>query len=671
MRAGFFPKLAADGIRKNKQLYVPYLLSCTGMVMMNYILAFLSTSESIAGLHGGVMVGSILNLGMFVMIVFSVLFLMYTNSFLMRRRRREFGLYNILGMGKWSIARILFWETVLLSALSLAGGVALGIGLSKVFELGLTNLLGESVNYRFTVSIDSVGDICLYFGIIFVLLYLKNLWSVAVNDPLALLRSENTGERPPKGSILLTLAGLALLGCAYYIAITVADPVDALMWFFVAVCMVILGTYLLFITGSVKLCRVLQKRKNYYYKTSHFVSVSTMAFRMGRNGAGLASICILLTMVLVMISTTTCAFLGTEEAMHALYPRDIQATVRFQSTGDMMKQEKAEGLRQSYENFWTDKSIPMEHRMDYRASSFWAGLDGSRLERNDADGTLKPVTVSVIPLEDYNQVTGANRELEEDEILLGVHRARYNESTLTFFGGKTYRVVRERALDQWKDGEAAVIMSSALFLVVPDLEAFVEPIQDMTYHSGSKILRNVWYFGFDTSLPVEQELELFQQFRAEYEKKYDFEWIDMIHFESREENRSEMAGLYGGLFFLGIVLSLVFLAGTVLIMYYKQVSEGYEDQGRFEIMKKVGMTHRDIRRTINSQMLTVFFLPLLAAGIHLCFAFPMVQRILLLMSIGNVPLLIACTVGCFGIFGVFYALVYRATSNTYYKIVSG
>lgn len=323
MKRGFYPKLAMTGIARNRKTYIPYILTCTGMIMMFYIVSFLSRSDTVAAMLGGDTMQGILSLGSGVIFIFALIFLFYTNSFLIRRRKKEFGLYNILGMGKRNLAGILVWESVIIAALSYLGGLFCGILFSKLAELVMTRLLHGSVSLGFSVDWSAILRTLGLFAIIHCLILLNALRQIHVSNPVELLRSEAVGEKPPKSNWLLALLGVLILGGAYYLALTIEDPVAALVTFFLAVVMVIVATYLLFIAGSVVLCRLLQKSKRYYYKTNHFVSVSSMVYRMKRNGAGLASICILSTMVLVMISSTMCLYIGTEDTLRAQYPRNI------------------------------------------------------------------------------------------------------------------------------------------------------------------------------------------------------------------------------------------------------------------------------------------------------------------------------------------------------------
>ena len=667
MKSVFYPKLAWDGIRKNKQLYVPYILTCIGMVMMYYIIYFLANASAVENIPGSSVIQQMLRMGCSVLAVFSVLFLFYSNAFLMRRRKREFGLYNILGMGKGNISRILLWETLLVAGIALLSGMGLGIALSKLFELLLVNMMEGQVRLDFTISMAGVKSTLLIFGGIFVLLFLNALRQISLSKPVELLRSESAGEKPPKANWLAGLLGLAILAAAYYIAVTIQDPVTTLVAFFVAVIMVICATYLLLIFGSVVLCRMLQKNKRYYYKPNHFVSVSSMTYRMKRNGAGLASICILLTMVLVMISSTTALFVGTEDSIHIRYPKDMNMEVKLNG---LQETEETDQTRADVQTILDRHLAVPENVYDYRTVATSGFLQEGVLYNNpealggfreNADSEV--VLTFFVPLSDYNRLMGQEQTLDEGEALIYPFRTEYTGNTFQVSGGEVYQV--KEVVNSFVDnGNSAMTIYPTIFVFVPDLEAAAASLEALGGSPDNGILQYYWYYAFDLDLPVAEQIEIYHEMR-------DADVPASGNLECREVERADFYGLYGGLFFLGIMLSIVFLAAAVLIIYYKQISEGYEDQARFEIMQKVGMTKREIRKTINSQVLTVFFLPLAMAGIHLCFAFPMVRKMLLIFNLWDTKLLVLTTAACFMIFGVLYAIVYRLTSNRYYAIVSG
>lgn len=546
--------LAFDGIRRNRRLYIPYILTCIGMVMMHYILLFLYRDEGLNNLSGGATLRAIMQLGKGVIAVFAAVFLFYTHAFLMRRRKKEFGLYNILGMGKSNIGVILFWETLLVAAVSLAVGLLCGAAFSKLAELGLFRITNGAAGYTLSVSFAAIGECAATFGIIFLLLFLDSLRQVRFSSTAALLGSENVGEKPPRANWVLGLLGAVILAGAYATAVMIQDPVAAIFLFFVAVVLVIIGTYLVFVSGSVLLCRILQKNKRYYYKPAHFVSVSSMAFRMKRSGAGLASVCILATMVLVMISSTTCLYFGEEDAINARYPNDF----RLEFVLPVLAAEDTDALRSAV------------------------------LAEADACG------------------------------------------------------VRIENLTEARDAAS---------------------------HDAS---RESYTLSFDTSADEDRQAALRRAFRIRFQgDSVEDANFDSCIITSKAVERDDFYGTFGGLFYLGILLSAVFICAAVLILYYKQITEASEDRARFAIMQKVGMTAREIRSSVNSQMLTVFYLPLLLAGVHLAFAFPMIRKLLSLFALNNVALFATTTLISFAVFALLYTLVYRVTAGAYCDIVGG
>lgn len=537
-----YTRLAWDGIRKNKRLYLPYLLTCVGMVTLYYMMSELCGSPLLDSMRGGTSSRLVLGLGTWVIAIFSALFLFYTNSFLVRRRQREFGLYHVLGLGKRHIALLCAIETLLTAAIALATGLVIGIGLSFAVELGLRASIRAEVDFAFRVSGAVVAKTVLVYLAIFLLILLSTLVKVGRGTAVSLLRSESCGEKPPRANVLVAVLGAVLLVVAYGMAVSIQEPLQAMLLFFVAVILVILGTYLLFIAGSVALCRALQKNKSYYYQSRHFVSVSSMTYRMKRNGAGLASICILATMVLVMLSSSACLYFGAEDSLNVTYPHEFSLTV-------------------------------------------WA---------RDAEA------------------------LPKLEAVLDAAGAPYG-------------------VEIWRRGEVE--------------------------QNGEEV---IWSGQFDTGLSREQQLALGG---AIGEALNDPDTTQGFSRSFRAEAADEFYGTYGSLFFIGIVLSVLFICAAVLIIYYKQLCEGYEDQPRFAIMQKVGMTAPDIRRSVNSQLLTVFFLPLAGAALHMAFAFPMIRRVLLVFSLNNTALFVATALISLAVLSVVYTLVYRATSNAYYRIV--
>lgn len=677
MKRGLYARLAWTGMVKNKRLYLPYGLSAAGMVLMFYILTGLSGSPVLEHMSGGGSSAIILRLGTVVIAVFALIFLFYTHSFLIRRREREFGLYNVLGMGKGSIARILLWETAITYGLTTGTGLLLGVVLYKLAELGMVRLLQVPVTYTLTVSVSSLLAAAALFAVIHTLILLNSLRQLHGVSAVALLRSESVGEKPPRAQWVLTAAGVVLLGGAYALALAIKEPLAAFLWFFAAVIMVIIATYLLFISGSVTLCRGLQRNKKYYYRPQHFVSVASMTYRMKRNGAGLASVCILATMVLVMISSTTCLYVGQEDAVNARYPRDMDVTVYGRSDHPLDEAE-AEQLRQGVESTVFNFGGQTSNVATYREISVSGLPDGGDLRLGNAGASAADSThvihIYFVPLEEYNAVTGQSLTLEDGQVYVAALRTEFHSDTLSIDGGMT-RHVMKREIPALV-GAAVADITPSLTVVVPDFEQFVPELQSYfmeKYHSYPTV---VWHYAFDTDLPENQQADMdgvtpnLKDALDDYLSGVSSDWDVGVSVESKAGNRADFYGTYGGLFFLGIMLSIVFIFAAVAILYYKQLSEGYEDQSRFDIMQKVGMTKGDIRRSINSQLLTVFYLPLLMAGLHLCFAFPFIHKLLMLFNLDNRGLLVGTTAVSFAVFAALYALVYKLTGNAYYHIVA-
>lgn len=676
MKGSFFPKLAWTGMKKNKRLYVPYLLSSIGSVAMFYIMQSLSYSPLLHEMRGGGNMEYILTLGKFVIAVFALIFLLYTSSFLIRRRNREFGLYNVLGMGKGGIYRIVTWETLIVALVSLVGGILLGGVFSKLAELCLLRIVGGEIDYKLRIVPEAIGVTLVIFTAIFVLLYLRSLWQIRRSKPLELLKSETVGEKPPKSSPVLAILGLLLLGGAYWLAISIHNPLKALTWFFVAVIMVIIGTYLLMIAGSVFLCRLLQRNKNYYYRKNHFVSVSSMVYRMKRNGAGLASICILSTMVLVMLTSTSSLYFGMNDTIENRYPRSNGITVYVEKMEQTTAENRAvvsERLQSKVE----ENGYSTDNLLEYAYFDTYGIQNGNSIELDpdtslyDVSGMDKLRQIFFITAEDYNRISGSSVTLSEGEALLRTLNCSYKEKELQFGDKLSLRIVGQapKELTEYLDLEEMV---SSTFLMIVKSEQSILPL-DYALTNGINALEKMIYVGFDVAENDERQIEAQELMQDEIVN------IDELRQENggfsymtgcKANDRVNFAITYGGLFFLGIMLSILFVFAAVMIIYYKQISEGYEDQSRFEIMRKVGMTAKDIRASINSQVLTVFFAPLLLAGLHLACAFPMIWKILQMFGLRNLGTVILINLVAYALFSVCYIIIYKRTAKSYFKIVS-
>lgn len=669
MNFKIYPRLAMNSIKKNKRLYIPYILTCIGMVMMFYIVSFLTYNGTLLDMPGGDIMYTCLHLGCCVIAVFALIFLFYTNSFLIRRRKKEFGLYNILGMGKANLAVVLVWESLIILMISLAGGLFSGILFSKFAELAMINILRGETTFTLNIEWQSVKITAAVFAAIFLLLLINTLYQIRLTKPIDLLKSENMGEKPPKANILLAIGGVILLAVAYYMAVTIENPINALLLFFVAVIMVIIATYILFIVGSVTICKILQKNKNYYYKTNHFVSVSSMSYRMKRNGAGLASICILCTMVLVTISTTVGMYLGAEDSIRERYPKNIGINISANELSDLKSNEIEDICNRSFKTA-TEYGQTPQNLFSYSYAGFTAVFDEGKITNDPSANYMSTKEIYIISLNDYNKLMNENKTLAANEVFVFITAdMKYKGDTISIKDERTYKI-KEHLSDFVFCGKYVDSITPSVFIITNDIEKTVEPIAE-SESTENKLIHWYLYYGYDLDCDDETQIEVKKNFSQYLHTAMDkSEIITSESCESEAEERIGFYSLYGSLYFLGILLGTVFVFAAVLIIYYKQISEGYEDQSRFEIMQKVGMNQREIRKSINSQILTVFFLPLMTAALHLTFAFPMIRKMLLLFGITNLTLLITVTICCFAVFSVFYIFVYRITSKAYYSIVS-
>lgn len=653
----FYQKLAITNIKKNGKTYFPYILTCISTIAMFYIMHFISLNDGLNTMSGGTDLKMILNLGTYVIGFFSVVFLFYTNSFLIKRRKKELGLYNILGMEKKHIAKVLFWETFFVALISMTLGLFLGIAVSKLMFLVLLKILQFKVPMGFIISTKSLIKTAALFGFVFVLTLMNNLRQIHLAKPVELLKGGQVGEKEPKTKWILTLIGILSLGVGYYIALTTEAPLAALNMFFLAAILVMIGTWALFTAGSIALLKMLRKNKKFYYKTNHFINVSGMIYRMKQNAVGLANICILSTTVLVMLSTTVSLYIGMEDMLRTRYPRDISINAK------NVSKEKTEMINNLIKEQADKDNITLKNIVKYQSSSLPMIQDknyftdnGDYLDANNL-GFLE-----FIPLSEYNDLENKSITLKENEVLLFTYRGEIAEDSINILGNEFK--IKERINSMTVDGIASSIVVNGYFIIVPD-EKTIEKIYASSTQADGKMEDLSYYFAFDTDDNAEKEIALTNEINS----KINQISID-AYCEGLEESRESFFSLYGGLFFLGIFLGALFIMATVLIIYYKQISEGYDDKERFEIMQKVGMSKEEIKKSIGNQVLMVFFLPLVTAIIHIAFAFKVIVKLLAALILTNVTLFAICTAGTIFVFAIFYAIVYFLTSQVYYKIVS-
>lgn len=660
MRRGFFARLAAGNIKKNGNTYFPYILTCVVTVMLYYIVKSLSLNPGLEEMAGDQTLISLMEMGTRIIGLFALIFLFYTNSFLLKRRKKEFGVFHILGLGKRHLAKTLAWESLYAFFISMAGGLLFGMALDKLMFLLIAKIVRAEVSLGFFVSAKAIWSTVRLFAVIFLLIFLNAVRQIQVATPVSLLQDSQAGEREPKTKWLSALLGFLCVGTGYYLAITTKNPISSIYIFFIAATLVVVGTYLLFTAGSIAFLKLLRSSKSYYYRTGHFISVSGMIYRMKQNAVGLANICILSTMVLVMISATSSLMIGIDDVVNSRYPYDFVVYSREDT------EERSEALYARVRELQQEQGLSVTDEVEYSYLVFSAMQEGNsfRVSREnallDAD---KIVNLYVITLDEYNGAAGANASLSDGEILLYDSQGGYNAPSLKLFD-REYQV--KAVLDDFPGkGLMAANIASSYFLVVPGQQEM-----DAIYAKQKEALTNIAsepdsFYAFDTDADQEEQrafaaalLDLLQngELKGSPDSKVD---ADAIYLK-----------LYGGFFFLGLFLGVLFLMAAVLIIYYKQISEGFEDRERFAIMRKVGLSRREVRAAIRSQVLTVFFLPLLVAGVHVAAAFPLMSRLLALLYLSNTRLYMACTAVSFLVFAAFYVIVYLLTARTYYRIVS-
>lgn len=652
---GFYWKLAFTNLKGNRRVYLPYLLSSVGIIMMFYSINALGQGIDQGALYGGTTVASMMGLGVFVIGLFAVLFLFYTNSFIIKRRKKELGLYNILGMEKRHIAHILFRETLLTAVCSLALGLGLGIVFSRVLFWLLGLLLGTDLAVAFVIPVSAITSTLGLFGLIFLLTLCYNLLQVKLSKPIELLHGGETGEREPKAHWFLAVLGALLLGTGYTMAVTIQDPLSALVFFFVAVILVILGTYLLFITGITAMLKLLKKNKRFYYKTNHFTAISGMLFRMKQNAAGLASICVLFTALLVTVSTTFSLYTSMDGLLRARYPRNVLVSVCDAN------QEAKDMVRSAVNQKSQELGLALENVVDREGWNITTARVGNTLHTQEVSLETCAV-VNIFTQSEFERFSGQQVDLAENQVLLFDPANTFPEEDTLHIDDKTYEIVPSDYV--MPEASTLAQIYEMYYLVVRD-ETVVENI---LAPSGSDTFP-IYSYDFDVAGGDPEDIAALREALGTVDFSGPGVEYEALLFEDSATSRQSFMELYGGLFFLGLFLGVLFLLGTALIIYYKQVSEGYDDARRFNIMQKVGMSHKEVKQSIHSQILLVFFLPLVTAVLHLAFAFPMLQKILLVMGLNNFPLILCSTLGCVGVFAVAYLVIYALTARTYYNIV--
>ncbi|WP_174919267.1 FtsX-like permease family protein [Jeotgalibaca ciconiae] len=661
MKGSFFLKMAVKNIRANKQLYLPYMISSVLTVAMFSQMVALLTNEFVQ--ERNPTLSTLFSLGAIVIGLFSFIFTMYTNSFLIKRRKKEIGLYGILGLEKKHVGRILFLETIIVGFGSILIGLLIGLLFGRLFFLLLNYLLQLPEVMSYTTSWEGMGMTVILFTVIFFVAYLYNISQVTFSNPIKLLKGEKEGEKEPKSNWFLLILGIGSLGYGYWISVTISDPLAAMIQFFLAVILVIIGTFCLFTAGSIFVLKAMKKNKQLYYQPRAFISISGMLYRMKQNATGLANISVLSCMVIIALATTTTIYVGTEDTLAMRFPAENNVTVY--SFGDEVKVEQVQESVEDIINVINENTeeVAVENQKQYIYANLFGKMKEDYFEVGvDFDGGLTmPDTLLLISLDDYNQFTQSDDTLADNQVYIH-HSANYQNETIKLSTLEFDTLILEKNMDMFPIEES---ISGSYLIVVPSKEVMQAILS--AYQAEATDYLNGDVYGsiqWDTS-GTEEEKARYSELISEKISNGDF----VARYESRSAGRDEWYMLNGGFLFLGIFLGLLFTIGTVLITYYKQISEGYDDRERFQIMQKVGLDKDMIRSTSRSQVVWMFMLPLIVATVHTAFAYPIIHKLLMLFGIFSHTILISCIAGVVLSFSVIYWLIYRLTARIYFSIV--
>lgn len=664
-----YRKLAFTNIKNNGSLYLPYIISGIVTVAMFYIMMFLNNSKGLEKIYGSSYLTSIMALGVGIIAVFSYIFIFYTNSFIIKRRKKEIGVYNILGMEKRHIAKVMGIETVTVALIVIIGGIVTGMLFSKLSILLLYKILAVKETVKFEINFSTIINTLIVFGILYALTLIYNMMQIKLANPIELLRGGNVGEKEPKSKWLMAIIAVGCLAVAYYISFTTENPLKVLSLFFVAVLLVIVGTYLLFIAGSIVFLKMLRKNKKFYYNKKHFAAVSGMIYRMKQNAGGLASICILSTMVLVIIASTVSLYIGLEDELKTRYPMEAVTYVNYLEVDD-----NVDSVRDHIRQIIEDEGRTITDEKSYGYFNMLTKQNDNSLEKtseNDSLGNGTYVNIvtkdALCNLEDSLDEKDIPELTDDSVAVYGMKKFNYDSIKIL---GRKFDVKESKYYKIKKDAYISSGFTNEYYIVVNNMDTLTQifDLQKEVYGDRAFTFRNT--IGFDFDGTKQQKIDCVNKINKYLVSDAKKEIGNgTAYVEGRAENEEAVYTLYGGIFFLGIFLGTMFLMVTVMIIFYKQTSEGYDDKDRYEIMEKVGMSNAEVKKSIQSQVRMVFFLPIVTAAIHVAAAFPMLRRLLVMFNLTDTQLMIECMIGTLLVFLAIYYLVFKLTSRTYYKIV--
>lgn len=657
----FYLKLASTNLKKNHRGYLPFLISMLFLVAINTMTQVIVNNEGMRALPGGDSASSMFGLGHIVIMIFTVIFSFYTNSFLLKQRKKELGLYNILGLGKRELYQLMIWESFLSFFIVLITGLITGVVLSKLAFLVLRRLISVGNEFVFQLLPESLGFVFLLFLGIFFLLLLINCWQIKKTNPISLLHGSKKGEQEPKARWIIAILGLVFLGSGYGIAVTIDSPISALTLFFVAIILVILGTYCLFMAGSIALLKLLKRNERFYYKTNHFISISSMMHRMKQNAAGLASICILSTMVLVTAATTGSLFFGQKDVENTRYPRDVMISTV----------QQPEKVKAAIEAVSAEKQAPITKQVyltSTKSIMFQPKNGNYQLTPLEDFYNSKSATIALISFmtaQEYAKHTDETVNLKDDEIYFYPVSGDIDGNQLKLEDQK-FKI--KKRINKFPGINQQIELTDSFVVILANQSVLEQCLSDW-FPKKAVAAENYpeYNFMFNTDLKGEKnQLDFAQTLRNQLNQQLGDSQVRIV---DKYTFVSENKIFTGGFFFLGIIFGATFILATALIIYYKQISEGIDDRERFEILQKVGMSHREVKKVIRSQVMMVFSFPLVVAVIHLGFAFPLIKKLLVLFGLVNWKLFLLVCVIVTVIFAILYFVVYRLTARSYYQLV--
>lgn len=657
----FYLKLAVTNLKKNRNAYIPYILAGMGMVFTYVLFLLLSEGKGITNVVGAETLQIMFEMGAAVISIFSVIFIFYANGFLMKRRKKEIALYGILGLERKHVGLVMLYESLISGLISVISGMVLGLLFGKLFFMLLMKITRIAEGSKFIIDTSVFTKTFLFFMAVYLATLLWNQLQVRLSKPIELLKGEEIGQKEKRSTPILAIIGLGLLAAGYYMALNIVNPLAAINRFFIAVLLVIAGTYYTFRAGSIVILKLLKKNKRYYYQTNHFITVSGMIHRMKQNATGLANICILSTMVLVTLSTTIALFVGQEKMIEESNPTDYYLNMEEGTVSQVELKETVYEVAQKH-------NVTISNYKDIRIKGAIASYSDGTMKGVDREIMLgsnsKYYSVIFIPLTEYNKLTGKNVNLEENEVLMSfaIHKSTK----------KNVKVLEENYTVKGACDDIGINMGQdvtaydSIYMVFKNekriLDIVMKMSEEFTTNSHDMLEYNVY---FDAEGEYEDRLAC-----AGEMKEVTYNMVKGRYFANIDLSKEDGYKLFGGLVFLGFFLGIIFLLAMVMIIYFKQISEGFEDRKRFEILNKVGLDKKDVKKTINKQIIQVFFLPLLGAIIHVAFAFKMITKLLLIFNLSDTSLIFYCTLITIAIFAVIYIFVFKMTAKAYYRIVN-